>query len=231
MQPRQPRLSTKSEGIQANSGILTAGLASTLTGGDNNANQFDIDALTRGGEDGSKTEEEVNSDIAKVLHKATRWGYYKEVIRMLNRGAEVDSRDPKGNTPLHTACQNGHEALAKLLVERGANINAQNHRGNTALHFAFTYGYNIIGEHLVSKGADERILNDSDCLCYEGLDPQDEEKEKEKEKAVSGREKPATKGDSFIRKKNLNSSQVLSVMKLGSDATISGFGSRLGAGT
>ena len=46
-----------------------------------------------------------------------------------------------GNSALHIAAQNGHEATTKLLIERGALVDSQNSKGNTSLHMALSYDY------------------------------------------------------------------------------------------
>jgi ankyrin repeat protein len=40
----------------------------------------------------------------------------------LKKGAEIDSRDKIGRTPLSYAVRHGHEAVEKLLLEKGAKL-------------------------------------------------------------------------------------------------------------
>lgn len=61
----------------------------------------------------------------------------KEVLELLlDRGANVNSRDEYGNTPLMKASQWGHLGLVKLLLERGADLALKNKYGKTALALA-----------------------------------------------------------------------------------------------
>ena len=41
---------------------------------------------------------------------------------LLERGAEVDSRDQYGNTALHVACYQGHPATVTVLLRWGAGM-------------------------------------------------------------------------------------------------------------
>lgn len=54
-----------------------------------------------------------------------------DVLRLLNRGAEINARDASGRTPLFYAVQQGHIEMAKVLVFKGADINVKDHRGVT----------------------------------------------------------------------------------------------------
>ena len=44
--------------------------------------------------------------------------------------------DSDGATPLHVACCQRNEKIAKFLLEQGANIEQKDGRGETALHYA-----------------------------------------------------------------------------------------------
>jgi len=59
---------------------------------------------------------------------------------LLDAGADPSSRDSKGKSCLHTACQTGGERSIPLLLKYGANINARTNRGSTPLHTCFYFG-------------------------------------------------------------------------------------------
>jgi ankyrin repeat protein len=50
------------------------------------------------------------------------WGREAVVELLLEKGADVESKDRLGRTPLLCAAINGHEAVVKLLLEKGANL-------------------------------------------------------------------------------------------------------------
>lgn len=61
----------------------------------------------------------------------------EEACRMLlEAGAEVDMQNSYGNTPLHIACLNGHQAICQQLFAFQSNLESTNYRGQTPLHIA-----------------------------------------------------------------------------------------------
>jgi hypothetical protein len=55
-----------------------------------------------------------------ALHVATSFGLDVLVRLLLSKGAEPDSKDKNGGTPLFWAARGGHEAAVQLLLEKGA---------------------------------------------------------------------------------------------------------------
>lgn len=52
-------------------------------------------------------------------------GGYEDVVKvLLVHGAEIESHNENGHTPLMEAASGGHVNVAKLLLERGACINS-----------------------------------------------------------------------------------------------------------
>ena len=47
---------------------------------------------------------------------------------MIGKGADVDARNCKKDTPLHLAAINGNCEIAKYLIKSGANIKAMNNK-------------------------------------------------------------------------------------------------------
>lgn len=63
-----------------------------------------------------------------------------------------------GNTALHMACLNGHDAVATELVNYGADIIQPNHHGSTPLHLAAAYASGVLClELLINNGADINV--------------------------------------------------------------------------
>lgn len=53
------------------------------------------------------------------------------------RGAHIDVRNKKGNTPLWLAANGGHYDVVQLLVQAGADVDAADNRKITPLMSAF----------------------------------------------------------------------------------------------
>ena len=64
-----------------------------------------------------------------------------------------------GNRPIHIACQNGHQSVAKMLIDANADVNAQNNNGLTALHMSVEYDYYWTSQLLLTSGADRTLVS------------------------------------------------------------------------
>jgi hypothetical protein len=91
---------------------------------------------------------------------AARTNRFDVAKLLLEKGAEVDSRDSKNWTPLHIAAQQGSRDVVQLLIERGAAVNAQMTQGWTPLHSAASKGHETVLGLLVFAGGDTRITDD-----------------------------------------------------------------------
>lgn len=116
-------------------------------------------------------EDQASTMISWVRHKKEA-----DIAYALGQGVDVNIRDPHGNTPLLTACQNGHNSIASFLIEHGADINIKNSKGNSPLHYCLAYKFQDIATMLIREGADEFALNDEGMSPYEGLTQTDLEK-------------------------------------------------------
>ena len=58
------------------------------------------------------------------LHRVAGVGDLVGARRLLASGINLEARDNRGFTPLHTAIWEGHEEMAKLLIESGADVNS-----------------------------------------------------------------------------------------------------------
>lgn len=73
---------------------------------------------------------------------------------LLQNGADVNSRDRNGCTPITEAVGGGHLSTVKLLIEKGGDLNAPCASGANPLFIAASRGHEDIVRLLLEKGAD-----------------------------------------------------------------------------
>jgi tetratricopeptide (TPR) repeat protein len=80
----------------------------------------------------------------------------KEIVEaLLTEDCDVNEKDYKGNTALHTlVIQGGDLSIAELLVSKNMTIDTKNQEGYTPLQVAATLGNKKLVAFLVAKGAD-----------------------------------------------------------------------------
>ncbi len=88
-----------------------------------------------------------------LIAAATR-GDRGAVQRLLDKGADVNAKDGKGQTALYFAALSGHKEVAELLIVNKADINAGANDGVTPLQIAVAAGHREVAELLIAKGAD-----------------------------------------------------------------------------
>ena len=112
--------------------------------------------------------EKKHTEIANLLRKhggkhgaindAVAGGYIQAVEEHLAAGADVNSKDWYGYTPLHiAAARNSPIEIAELLIANGADVNAKDYFGSTPLHSAVSEGHKEIAKLLVAAGADVNV--------------------------------------------------------------------------
>jgi hypothetical protein len=92
-------------------------------------------------------------DVNASLFAAVGAGDAKEVARLLNKGADVNCRNPWTMTPLMLASMEGHRAVAEVLIKKGADLNTRDRQGYTALDWASMSRQKSVRELLLSHGA------------------------------------------------------------------------------
>lgn len=88
-----------------------------------------------------------------ILYRAARRGRITQVKLMIKRGASVNMRSNRKQTPLHFAAFEGYLSVAEVLLAAGAEVNPVDHDGMTPLHFAADSGKNAMVRLLIEKGA------------------------------------------------------------------------------
>ncbi|GAB4541202.1 MAG: hypothetical protein Tsb0014_32910 [Pleurocapsa sp.] len=87
---------------------------------------------------------------------------FSTVEMLLDRGAEIESKNSQGYTPLLYVLSNSkkhkdnnfaNQTIAKLLINRGANVEIRDERGKNPLILALSNGYPEVAKLLVAKGS------------------------------------------------------------------------------
>jgi ankyrin repeat protein len=97
------------------------------------------------------------------LHFAASEGHLEVARMLLELGADVNSQNDEGLTPLQRASQvqrEGESGIMRLLLDYGANVNVHDKRRNTPLHFAASEGHLEVARMLLELGADINSQND-----------------------------------------------------------------------
>ncbi|XP_078137544.1 protein phosphatase 1 regulatory subunit 12A isoform X5 [Sander vitreus] len=106
-----------------------------------------------------KKKTKVKFDDGAVFLAACSSGDTEEVLRMLDRGADINYANVDGLTALHQACIDDNVDMVTFLVEHGASINQPDNEGWIPLHAAASCGYLDIAEYLISQGASVGVVN------------------------------------------------------------------------
>ncbi|MDB4684022.1 ankyrin repeat domain-containing protein, partial [bacterium] len=91
---------------------------------------------------------------------AAQLGNIKAVKKHLADGADVNTQNESGTTPLGWAGYYGYKELIELLIAEGADVNAKGTDGMTALHYAALTKRLEAVELLIANGADVNVMND-----------------------------------------------------------------------
>ncbi|XP_026573082.1 ankyrin repeat domain-containing protein 17 isoform X2 [Pseudonaja textilis] len=106
----------------------------------------------------------VPSSRDTALTIAADKGHYKFCELLISRGAHIDVRNKKGNTPLWLAANGGHLDVVQLLVQAGADVDAADNRKITPLMAAFRKGHVKVVRYLVKEV--NQFPSDSECMRY-----------------------------------------------------------------
>lgn len=96
----------------------------------------------------------LDSDVRETALMAAVEHHHADVAQLLlDRGANANLKDSKGNTALIQAAMDGDTILVMALLSRGANVNAQNDYAETPLSDAVINGHSDVVKLLLDHGA------------------------------------------------------------------------------
>jgi hypothetical protein len=91
----------------------------------------------------------------------------KTVMLLIERGADINARDPDSATLLHYAAAAGYPSIVKYLIDHGADVNARALHGLTPTLLAAYVWYftpadslKLIWKYLMEAGADPNAVDD-----------------------------------------------------------------------
>jgi ankyrin repeat protein len=107
-------------------------------------------------QDAKQANPEANRALFDAIIDAVikRRGNIEAVKQAIADGADLETTNEGGNTPLLSATKANQKEIAELLIANGADVNAKGKRGWTPLHTAAAYGHKEIVELLIANGAD-----------------------------------------------------------------------------
>ncbi|KAF1970588.1 ankyrin, partial [Bimuria novae-zelandiae CBS 107.79] len=62
---------------------------------------------------------------------AAQYGHEAVVELLLNKGADLETKDKNGQTPFLRAAEGGHKAVVELLLDKGADLETKGKNGRT----------------------------------------------------------------------------------------------------
>lgn len=81
------------------------------------------------------------------------------VVRLLlQKGADLDSKDLYSRTLLSYAAPNGCEAVVEVLLDSGAEVESMDKCGETPLSLAYENGHEATVKLLLERGAEELYI-------------------------------------------------------------------------
>ncbi len=103
-----------------------------------------------------------NGNADDALHLAAAKGLGSAIERLVKAGYDVNSRDNRGNVPLHLA---EDKDIAKFLIKHGSDVNARDSAGATPLlNAVWKEKYDLAG-YLVESGADVNAVTQDGMTC------------------------------------------------------------------
>lgn len=97
--------------------------------------------------------------MSMELIVAAERGDAKEVVRLLEEGANINAQDGMGRTAIMAATHGNHTKIVKILINAGANIHLQDKIHDNPFLYAGAEGLLDILKLLIEAGANTKITN------------------------------------------------------------------------
>ena len=104
----------------------------------------------------------LRAGVQHDLHSAAGLGDVASLTKLLEQGADLETKRVDGRTALHWAAMNGQEPAVRLLVDRGAAIDAEDIADRTPLQQAAakaSIGNRAVAKLLIDAGAKATVLD------------------------------------------------------------------------
>ncbi|XP_071791706.1 uncharacterized protein [Asterias amurensis] len=101
----------------------------------------------------------------KEIHHACRHGRIQHLQLLIYYGADIDSQNEAGNTPLHVCAIYKEESAARMLLFRGADRSLKNKSSQTAFQVAIVANNFPIGE-VIRNYSDENVVRQQELPSY-----------------------------------------------------------------
>jgi ankyrin repeat protein len=103
----------------------------------------------------------LQNEDEKALMVYCEEGMVKEVQQLIQKGVNLNTREPFGLTPLHVACLKNHVAIVKVLLEsKQVNIDAQDLQGCTPLIFSAFWDRHEAASLLIKYNASQNLQSE-----------------------------------------------------------------------
>ena len=106
----------------------------------------------------------VPSSKDTALTIAADKGHARFVELLVSRGADIEVKNKKGNSPLWLACHGGHIEVIRIMVDNSVDVNSMDNRKVSCLMIAFRCGHIHVTEYLVLQVT--QFPSDTDCSKY-----------------------------------------------------------------
>ena len=93
-----------------------------------------------------------------ALHKFSQEGNAKVVEALIEAGANVNTKDADGSSPLHESAREGHVEVVGALVRAGADVNPKDKNGIIPLQCCAEHGQSDVAGVLINSGANVDAL-------------------------------------------------------------------------